>query len=111
MLWISALSRRFSYPTPFSGAIVAAAGDVVGVSVLVIELRAQLLPLVFSLLFGLKGVVHVGPAHIIPWSCRSPVVTVRKQYVALVDGVRNGGGVVHVFSSLHVSGERTSLHI
>lgn len=30
----------------------------------------------------------------------------RAAYVALADGVRAGGGVVHVFSSMHVSGEQ-----
>lgn len=30
----------------------------------------------------------------------------RAAYVALADSVRAGGGVVHVFSSMHVSGEQ-----
>ena len=32
----------------------------------------------------------------------------RKRYVKLVDGVKENGGVVRIFSSLHVSGERES---
>ena len=30
----------------------------------------------------------------------------RKKYVALVDSVRQNGGAVYIFSSLHVTGER-----
>lgn len=30
----------------------------------------------------------------------------RKEYVALVDSVRENGGEVKIFSSMHVSGER-----
>jgi len=33
-------------------------------------------------------------------------VATRQRYVRLVDGVREGAGVVRIFSSLHVSGER-----
>jgi stalled ribosome rescue protein Dom34 len=33
-------------------------------------------------------------------------VKLRKQYVALVDSVRESGGDVKIFSSMHVSGER-----
>lgn len=33
-------------------------------------------------------------------------VKLRKQYVALVDSVRECGGDVKIFSSMHVSGER-----
>lgn len=32
----------------------------------------------------------------------------RKKYVAIVDGVKENNGDVRIFSSLHVSGERTS---
>ena len=37
---------------------------------------------------------------------RSADVATRKKYVALVDAVKEGGGEVKVFSSMHVSGER-----
>ena len=37
---------------------------------------------------------------------RSADVPTRQRYVALVEGVKDGGGSVKVFSSLHVSGER-----
>ncbi|CAM9120417.1 unnamed protein product, partial [Lampetra fluviatilis] len=36
---------------------------------------------------------------------RNPDVLVRSRYVRLVDSVRENGGTVRVFSSLHVSGE------
>lgn len=35
----------------------------------------------------------------------------RKRYVKLVDTVRDAGGDIKIFSSLHVSGERESLTI
>jgi len=38
---------------------------------------------------------------------RSRKIETRKQYVQLVDEVKQNGGEVFVFSSLHVSGERT----
>ena len=38
--------------------------------------------------------------------CRSADVPTRERYVRLVESVRNSGGTVRVFSSLHVSGER-----
>lgn len=37
---------------------------------------------------------------------RSADVPTRQRYVALVESVKDGGGTVRVFSSLHVSGER-----
>ena len=37
---------------------------------------------------------------------RSADVPTRQRYVVLVESVRDGGGIVRVFSSLHVSGER-----
>jgi hypothetical protein len=37
---------------------------------------------------------------------RSQDLSTRKKYVALVDGVKDNGGDMLVFSSLHVSGER-----
>ena len=37
---------------------------------------------------------------------RSADVPTRQRYVGLVESVRDGGGTVRVFSSLHVSGER-----
>ncbi|KAL0918675.1 hypothetical protein M5K25_010698 [Dendrobium thyrsiflorum] len=33
-------------------------------------------------------------------------VSARKKYVNLVDSVKNSGGSVHIFSSMHVSGEQ-----
>ena len=36
-------------------------------------------------------------------------MSTRKQYVALVDSVRDNNGDVRIFSSLHVSGERKYL--
>ncbi len=40
---------------------------------------------------------------------RSQSVEERKKYVALVESVRDNGGVARIFSSLHVSGERKSV--
>lgn len=37
---------------------------------------------------------------------RAADVPTRQRYVALVDSVKEGGGTVRIFSSLHVSGER-----
>lgn len=37
---------------------------------------------------------------------RAPDVVLRKKYVSLVDNVRNAGGNVKIFSSIHVSGEQ-----
>lgn len=34
-------------------------------------------------------------------------VALRKEYVKLVDSVRESGGEVKIFSSMHISGERT----
>lgn len=39
---------------------------------------------------------------------RSPELSMRKRYVNLVESVREGGGEVLIFSSLHVSGEQLS---
>lgn len=41
---------------------------------------------------------------------KSADIGTRKQYVDLVDAVRGCGGVVHVFSSLHVSGIQLNLY-
>ena len=41
--------------------------------------------------------------------CRANDVAVRQRYVKLVDSVKEIGGEVKIFSSLHVSGERTLL--
>lgn len=37
---------------------------------------------------------------------RSQEISERKRYVKIVDAVRESSGVVRIFSSLHVSGER-----
>ncbi|XP_022144550.1 protein PELOTA 1 [Momordica charantia] len=37
---------------------------------------------------------------------RNNDITVRQRYVNLVDSVRDSGGAVHIFSSMHVSGEQ-----
>lgn len=37
---------------------------------------------------------------------RNADIAARRKYVNLVDSVKDSGGTVHVFSSLHVSGER-----
>ena len=37
---------------------------------------------------------------------RSPDLNTRRQYIALVESVREHGGTVRIFSSLHVSGEK-----
>ena len=39
---------------------------------------------------------------------RSADIPTRERYVRLVESVRDGGGTVRIFSSLHVSGERMS---
>ena len=39
---------------------------------------------------------------------RSADIPTRKKYIALVESVRQMGGTVHIFSSLHVSGEQLS---
>lgn len=41
--------------------------------------------------------------------CRCQEVATRKEYVQLVDSVRDSGGEVKIFSSMHVSGERESM--
>ena len=38
--------------------------------------------------------------------CRSSDIATRKKYVNLVDSVKDSGGTAHIFSSMHVSGER-----
>ncbi|MES1917390.1 MAG: hypothetical protein MHM6MM_009120, partial [Cercozoa sp. M6MM] len=38
---------------------------------------------------------------------RAADVPTRKSYIALVNNVREAGGTVHIFSAMHVSGERT----
>ena len=38
--------------------------------------------------------------------CRNSDVATRKKYANLVDSAKDSGGTVHIFSSLHVSGER-----
>ena len=51
---------------------------------------------------------HVGLLTLV-WcfhACRSQDLKQRKRYVKLVDTVRETGGDVKIFSSLHVSGER-----
>lgn len=37
---------------------------------------------------------------------RSPDIVTRKQYVALVESVRERGGIVYIFSTMHVSGQQ-----
>ena len=37
---------------------------------------------------------------------RNSDIATRKKYVNLVNSVKDSGGSVHVFSSMHVSGER-----
>ena len=37
---------------------------------------------------------------------RSSDIAVRKKYVALVESVRERGGIVYVFSTMHVSGQQ-----
>lgn len=47
-----------------------------------------------------------------PWSnwynyfCRSADLPTRQRYVALVESVKDNGGIIRIFSSLHLSGER-----
>ncbi len=40
------------------------------------------------------------------YGCRSADVPTRKKYVQLVEAVKDNGGSVRIFSSLHISGER-----
>lgn len=40
------------------------------------------------------------------YSCRCDDVKLRKEYVQIVDSVRESGGDVRIFSSMHISGER-----
>lgn len=42
---------------------------------------------------------------------RANDVARRRQFVALVESVKANGGIARIFSSLHVSGERTQSHI
>lgn len=42
---------------------------------------------------------------------RNADVATRKKYVNLVDSVKNSGGTAHIFSSMHVSGERKHLPV
>jgi hypothetical protein len=37
---------------------------------------------------------------------RNADIATRKKYVNLVEGVKKYGGTVHIFSSMHVSGDR-----
>lgn len=46
---------------------------------------------------------HLLKHHLLP---RSADVPTRQRYVKLVEGVRDNGGTVKIFSSLHLSGER-----
>ena len=43
--------------------------------------------------------------------CRNNDITQRQKYVNLVDSVRDSGGTVHIFSSMHVSGERKYMFV
>lgn len=47
--------------------------------------------------------------HICCWFCRAQNVAQRKRFVKLVDSVRECGGDVKIFSSMHISGERKLL--
>lgn len=38
--------------------------------------------------------------------CRCQDINLRKEYVELVESIKDSGGDVKIFSSLHVSGER-----
>jgi stalled ribosome rescue protein Dom34 len=40
------------------------------------------------------------------FTCRNVDVATRQKYVNLVESVKEYGGTVHIFSSLHVSGDR-----
>lgn len=44
--------------------------------------------------------------YICGWFCRAQNVAQRKRFVKLVDSVRECGGDVKIFSSMHISGER-----
>lgn len=48
--------------------------------------------------------IHIFTIIIIISRCQD--VNTRKEYVELVESVRDSGGDVKIFSSLHVSGER-----
>ena len=39
-------------------------------------------------------------------ACRSADLPTRQRYVALVESVKDNGGIIRIFSSLHLSGER-----
>lgn len=39
-------------------------------------------------------------------ACRCQDINLRKEYVELVESIKDSGGDVKIFSSLHVSGER-----
>jgi hypothetical protein len=41
---------------------------------------------------------------------RNADVVTRQKYVTLVNSVKGSGGNVHIFSSMHVSGEREYMH-
>ena len=40
------------------------------------------------------------------WFYRNADLTTRRKYVDLTDSIKGNGGDVHIFSSMHVSGER-----
>ena len=40
------------------------------------------------------------------WLFRNADLTTRRKYVDLTDSIKGNGGDVHIFSSMHVSGER-----
>lgn len=59
--------------------------------------------------FYLKKHTEISSFHVTDsnyFACRSSDVATRKKYVNLVDSVKDSGGTAHIFSSMHVSGER-----
>jgi hypothetical protein len=40
---------------------------------------------------------------------RNADILTRRKYVELIESVKNAGGTAHIFSSMHVSGERMNL--
>lgn len=63
-------------------------------------------------MYAKRGTIKSPPLNMTSLSAilRSSDVATRKKYVNLVDSIKASGGTVHIFSSMHVSGERKYSH-
>lgn len=70
------------------------------------ELQKKITIYKFFLFFSFMLQMHICFYKFIIYFIRCQDVHVRREYVDLVDSVRDSGGEVKIFSSMHVSGER-----